>query len=117
MAEFTEIDRQIFAGSDTPFNSKDEVYAWLSEQIEDFDYFDRAYLPALEAKVAMLWHLSSYFCNVVTTRRRVLRWRASALVFFDRETEERGDAAEVLGWRLNIERNFDRLIQALPEDQ
>ena len=119
MDELNEIDHQIFVGngSDTPHNAADGVYTWFADQIDGFDYFDRACLMALEAQVAMLWRLSSYFHNVVISRERAIRWRQSALEFFDRETAARGDAAKVADWRSNIARNFDRLIDVLlPED-
>ena len=119
MEDLTAIDHQIFVGngSDTPHNAADAVYTWFADRIDTFDYFDRACLMALEAQVAMLWRLSSYFSNVVISRERALDWRQSALEFFDQESATRGDAAKVADWRSNIARNFDRLIGVLlPED-
>ena len=86
MEELDEIDHQIFVGngSDTPHNSRDKVFHWFVEQIDGFDYFDRACLMSLEAQIAMLWRLSSYFHNVVITRERAIGWRDTALAFFDR---------------------------------
>jgi len=91
----------------------DGVYGWFKEQIDAFDYPDRVCFTGLETQITMLWRLSSYFPNVVITRKIALVWRETALEHFDRQSAELGDAEEVADWRHSIECSFDRLIGVL----
>lgn len=122
LEKLSELDHEIFVGhgSDNPHNAADEIYGWLHRRIGSFDYSDhndRCDLMCLEAQIAMLWRLSSYFCNVITHREDAQEWRRKALEFFDRETANRGDGSDVVDWRRNIIRNFDRLESVLlPRD-
>jgi len=83
MEPLQPLDRLIFSerGSDQPLNATDQIYRRFADELEAFDYFDRAALMALEVKVAMLWRLSSYFKNVVTTKKDAGRWKLKALAF------------------------------------
>lgn len=112
-----KIDSEIFSGSDHPFDVEDEVYEWFHSQIEqlisDGLWGDRCFVTRVDVLVAMLHRLSSYYGNVRTKREQAIEWQRLTLAYFDTETEKRGDAAKVAGWRKNIIANFARLKHVL----
>jgi len=122
LERLSEIDHEIWIGhaSDNPHNAADAIYGWLHKHIDSFDYGeynDRCALMELEAQIAMLWRLSSYFGNVITRREDAEEWHRKALEFFDRESALRGDGHLFGDWRILIDLNFKRLESVLlPRD-
>jgi len=78
-----EFDKKIFSGSDTPFDAKEEIYALLGKHIEAeiLGMNDRCFVMNVEAAVAMLYRLSSYFDNVITRKTDAMLWKHQVLFF------------------------------------
>ncbi len=118
--ELNPLDRDIFRGSDTPLDAKDDVFALIVDQVERklVEMSDSSEVIHIEVYIPILYRLSSYFGNVWLKRTTAMLWKNQVFMFLDGEAERQG--RHFSGkcdeeWRSRIEANFNRLIEVLPE--
>lgn len=121
MGNLSKLDQELFYASDAPFNALDHIFTAIHERIdEQIDQFeddsgDLCFSPYISVPVAMLWRLSTYFDNIVTTAEDIDRWQTALIGFLDRNAVNY-DEQDLKSYRIALISNFDRLRDCLPPD-